>query len=144
MGGPEITRTDTATGTHTIEVTATNSERVSDSDSVSITVTPNARPLAQITSPRDRAILFDTGEDAQGNLFADVQLTAEASDPDGDPLTYRWIDSVDGGAPKTVSNILSPRLRLRCGSHALTLAVSDAIATPTTDTVRIEVCPTPS
>jgi hypothetical protein len=164
--GPKITRTDTSIGTHTIKVTATNSQHLSDSDSISITVRPNAPPRAQITSPSDNAEFETTGVDAQG-AYRPVQFTAEASDPDGNPLTYRWTDRVDGGSAENVSTELSPLLRLHSplppaprqpravveaevaqpscgtGSHALTLAVSDGTATTTaTVTVRIfTACP---
>ena len=147
--GAVITRTGTAIGAHAIEVTATNAEGLSASARITIGVVPaptNA-PQARITSPADGAVILATGQDQTG-YYADVQFTAQASDPNGDLLTYRWTDSVNGGPAQEVSTVLSPLLRLRLpnetlcsgASHALTLSVSDASATTTVPiTVRVYV-----
>jgi hypothetical protein len=137
--GPEIKQSGTGSGTHKIEVTATNSDHRSTTKSISITVAPNAPPVVQILRPQDNA--REAAAEYPDGYYAEVQFAATADDPDGDQLSYRWTDSVDGSPAKEVSTELSPKLRLRLGqttsgtpcrsSHALTLTVSDGTATPT-------------
>jgi PKD domain-containing protein len=71
---------------------------------------------------------------ASGNEGALIPLTASATDPEGDPLTYAWSSSpgagVDAGASCTFANPSSLATTVQCnddGTRTIHLAVSDGI-----------------
>lgn len=141
--GRQITRAKTPSGTHRIEVAATTSDGRSDYADVTIRVEapPNRAPRVAITHPpNDQA--YEAQYDPQSEpdtprYYKDVQLTATASDPDGDRLQYRWTDRK--GPATALSTQLSPSLRLDApGVYDLVLTVSDGTQSSTAS-VRVSV-----
>ncbi|QEC47912.1 hypothetical protein FSW04_10250 [Baekduia soli] len=133
--GPRITRSGTPIGTHTIAVTATNADGLSASASITVRVAAaeNHAPAVAITDPADNSE-FPAGVDpVTSERYADVKFTAKATDPDGDPPTFQWWDSIDGGPYAQVAFELSPTLRLHARppapgedtTHDLILVASD-------------------
>ncbi len=87
---------------------------------------PNLPPLAQAG--------LDQTLECRSPSGANVTLDGTAStDPDGDPLTFRWIDSfgtVHGPTPQVI---------LPLGAHTVTLTVEDGKGASASDTVTITV-----
>lgn len=82
--GCEITATFDPPGTRTLTLSATDSHGAASTTSVSfVVVEPPAvtPPAVRIVSPRNRAVI-DPAEE--------VLLEAEATDPEGEALTYEW------------------------------------------------------
>jgi hypothetical protein len=82
---------------------------VSASSSITIRVVtppPPGAPHVSITSPADGSF-FCAGKNTGSGYFAAVQLTATASDPNNESLTYSWSDSIGGGAAQQVSTASS-------------------------------------
>jgi YVTN family beta-propeller protein len=79
----------------------------------------------------------DAGPDqvvATGSCTATVTLDGRgSSDPDGDPLTYRWT------GPFGEATGATPTVQLPLGAHTVTLSVSDGKGGTASDTVRIAV-----
>ena len=131
--GESVSHAESVIGTHVIVVTATNGDGKSASAQVAIHVTAPpgpGTPMVSIVRPANDVVVDSTGG------YADVSFTATASDPNGQPLTYSWTDSVNGGTPTQVSTSLSPTLRLynttaSCVNtpHDLTLTASNGTNT---------------
>jgi len=86
----------------------------------------------------------DAGEDLAVPACGSVQLTCTASDPDGDPLTYRWEISSGGGSfdnPYVLHPVYTAP-SLNCGTLAevvLTLTVTDACGASSSDSIVLRV-----
>lgn len=128
---------DTET-TVTLELTVTDSRNATASDTVAITIRPtNDPPTARLGANATTITAGDT-----------IRLDASSSsDPNSDPLTYRW--SVVSGQPTKVDRtdgaIRDLTLR-QPGEYVIEVAVSDGEYTDTT-TVRVRVeaaTPTPT
>mgnify|MGYP006301880015 CR=1 FL=1 len=80
--------------------------------------------------------IADAGEDMQVLLGGNLTLDASgSSDPDGDDLTYVWVD--DKGIE--IPDVVSPTVMFDiAGNHTVTLTVSDGTATAE-DTVKVMV-----
>ncbi len=105
----------------------------------------NLPPQVRIAEPANGSRWWVTGNDAIGN-FAEVPLRAEASDPDGDPVTLVWTDSFGGAPPVEVATGPAATVRLyqhpdSCEStpHELTLIGTDSAGNRTQDTVTVTV-----
>jgi len=87
-----------------------------------------------------------TVSDASGNEGSAIPLTATATDPEGDPLTYAWTATpgagVDAGAACTFANPASLSTTVTCtddGTWTLTLVASDGINPGVTQTATLTV-----
>ncbi len=97
-------------GLHTLHATA-RTPNATAHDTINVTVQDNQAPQANITLPNHDALTTDDP----------VTLSAEAStDPDGDPLTYRWTH--DGDEIGTRERI---QLQPGPGLHTVHLTVQD-------------------
>jgi outer membrane autotransporter protein len=92
---------------------------------------PNSAPV--ITPVNDRTV-----PDTDGAPGEDVTLTAAASDPEGDVLTYQWF----AGTRVPIATGPSATVRLPDGANNLTLEVSDESGQLSTDDFLITVAPT--
>ena len=83
--------------------------------------------------------------DASGNEGSAIPLTATATDPEDDPLTYAWTAtpvSVDPGASCTFSNPASVSSTVTCndsGTWTITLTASDGINPPVPQSATLTV-----
>jgi hypothetical protein len=106
-------------------------ETVSGTSGVGVVyvVTSNTPPTADAGPDQ----LVSAGQ----NCLAVVTLDGSSStDPDGDPLTYKW-----SGSFGTVTGV-SPQVSLGLGSHIVTLTVTDNYGASESDTVTILVVDT--
>jgi hypothetical protein len=96
---------------------------------VSITVNciTNLPPVAD-ASATDLLVIAGNGSNAVVHLDG-----TRSSDPDGDPLTFTWLEGAVTIASGATANVTLP-----VGEHTITLRVSDGIATAT-DTITIRV-----
>jgi hypothetical protein len=133
IGSGSFSRLESVLGTHVIKVTATNGDGRSASDQITIRVQappPPGAPIVSIIQPLDGQFACIVAHDTVGS-YNDVLFQATATDPGGRPLTFRWTDSVNGGAATQVSTQLSPTLRLylpgndQSTTHDLTLTASN-------------------
>ncbi len=159
--GQLVTRDKTRPGTHSIEVTAVNDKGQSASAQITIRVDPPPQPItpSDVAPPRNRAprvtidapppdTSFVANKADKGRFYSDVQFEATATDPDGDPLTFRWTDSSKAPAEPSVQR--SPLLRLyvseedpvsanrRTTVHEIKVTVSDGTLS-TTETITVSV-----
>lgn len=102
-------------GRHTVKVTATDVDGMTADCSFEVTVNrrPNRNPTVTLTLDKTEVFAGDT-----------VMATAQASDPDNDPLTYTW--SVDGQSrSETGSEIQINTSGMAGGSHSVSVTVRD-------------------
>jgi hypothetical protein len=73
----------------------------------------------------------------------EVRLTAEASDPDGDPLTYAWSAPRGGFEGRTDAAAARWRAPADTGRFTIRVRVSDGLGETASATVRVEVANAP-
>jgi hypothetical protein len=147
--GPRITRTGTPIGVHAIDVTATNPDGLARRARITVEVVaaPKHAPAVAIVAPADNSeFLVDSRDPATGVRYRTVAFTAKATDPDGDPLTFTWWDSINGSPYAQVAFELSPSLRLDARpsslgedtTHDLILVASDG-TNRSTASIRVRI-----
>ena len=102
-------------GAHQVRVTVTDVDNMSASCEFNVTINrrPNKNPTCSLSLDKTSVMAGDT-----------VMATARASDPDNDPLTYRW--QVDGqGRSGSGANLSINTSGMTGGSHSVTLNVND-------------------
>jgi len=102
-------------GDHTVAVTVTDVDGMTANCSFTVTINrrPNRNPTVSLTLDKSEVYAGDT-----------VNATAQASDPDNDPLTYSW--TVDGQPrSETGSQIAINTSGMAGGSHTVTVTVRD-------------------
>lgn len=137
-------------GSHTITLRGSDDLGVTAQQSVTINVAtapPDLPPTVEITSPANNAKkLAEAIDPAHSNQwYATFNFQANASDPESDPLTYKWTDTaLPSGPTETRSLVQDPgnqRVYSTTGcsqSHDWKVEVSDGTTTRS-DTVRVTV-----
>jgi hypothetical protein len=123
-GVATITPKENFSGSETIEFTADDGEtEISINVSLEVTAVNDAPSGVTVNQPSD----YKEGQDQT--------VTASATDPDGDTLTYTWSSNVSGEIG-TGSEI---NLSLPAGPHTITLVVTDGSGGSVTYTFDIDV-----
>lgn len=137
-------------GSHTITLRGTDDVGETAQQSIAINVVaapPDLPPTVDITSPANNAKKVAEAQDAghSNQWYATFNFQANASDPEADPLTYKWTDKVvPSGPTETRSTAQDPgnqRVYSTNGctqSHDWRLEVTDGTSTRS-DTVRVTV-----
>ncbi len=90
----------------------------------------------------NRAPIANAGSDAVGFTGTTLALDgSSSSDPDGNPLTYKWTQNADGGPAVDIADDTSAKAGFKpteAGTYAFTLTVSDGKLS-STDTVSVSV-----
>jgi sugar lactone lactonase YvrE len=125
-----LTLAEADNGTYTLTLTAR------DRSANSLVTQPTANSLT-VAIVANRAPVVDAGSDRSVTVGTLVQLSATASDADGDALTFAWTApaNVTLAGPTTLTPSFTPAT---AGRYPLVLTVSDARGARTTDTVTIE------
>lgn len=138
MGHGNLRSVQLPAGRHDIRLVATDSNggEAEDNRTIEVLAKPaNVPPSITIRSPHMYEGIGDDPTDC-------LDLIADASDADGDPLTITWLDKPDGGS---WSNLGTGREMAACGLsagahdtwHEISASVSDGINPPSIDSVRI-------
>ncbi|MEA2425706.1 MAG: hypothetical protein QOH13_2116 [Thermoleophilaceae bacterium] len=133
-------------GTHTITFRGVDDAGATATAAITVHVAPpsaNPPPTVAITSPANGATKPTCCEDPPGQFYAEFDFQADVSDPNGDPLTYTWTETVlPGGTPQLRSTVEDPGTQrvyfTSCndGGHDWKLSVSDGTNTRSA-TVRV-------
>jgi len=138
-GGTAVTLTGTTTaeasftpmeaGVYEFELTVSDG-MLAARDTVRVTVTtPNRIPTV------------DVGADQSITLGATATVVAQATDPDGDPLTFSWmVQSRPQGSTAALSSTTTATVMITpdlAGDYVLEVTVSDGRGGEATDTVKI-------
>lgn len=116
-------------GRYTVRVTVTDVDNMSANCEFTVTVErrPNRNPTVTLTLDKTEVYAGET-----------VNATAQASDPDNDPLTYSW--TVDGQSrPETGSQIAVNTGGMAGGSHSVSVTVRDDRGGSASDTKSFRV-----
>jgi sugar lactone lactonase YvrE len=104
-----------------VTLTATDNGNPQKTDSETITITVNnvnGKPTV------DSGTIPATVE-ATGPSGASVPLTAMATDPDNDPMTFLWTNTRPGQQPQTIGTQLSINPTLALGQHFIIFTATD-------------------
>ncbi|RSM77819.1 hypothetical protein DMH04_34445 [Kibdelosporangium aridum] len=144
-GHNPVTTTGAAPGTHTVTFRGCDDFGACGTATVKIAIRedePNQPPKVRITNPPNGVDLPVNGRDEKG-VFHELTLQSNVSDPEGDPVTLVWTDSVDGQPAVQIGTGPSPTVRLygKCESreHRLTLTATDSAGNSRQDTVKVVV-----
>jgi serine protease len=132
--------TGAAPGEHAITFRGCDAFGACSSETVRINIhadEPNRPPTVRITNPANHAFLDVNGSDANG-WYHQLTLRSEVSDPDGDPVSLRWLDN---GVQIATGRNPTVRLRGQCEHvfHRLTLIGTDSAGNSRQDVVEVDV-----
>ena len=129
----QATFTPTTAGVYEFELTVSDGE-LAARDTVRVTV-----------GAANRVPVVDTGSDQSITLGAAVTVTAVASDPDADPLTFAWtVQSRPAGSTAALSATNTAAVSITpdvAGEYVLRVTVSDGRGGQATDDVKITATP---
>ena len=129
LGAAAVLVRNLALGKHTFLLRVTDPYGAWSEDRVSV------RVLAEGNRPPDANVGPDQAEPDGGGDTTGVVLNGSASsDPDGDPLTYRWLEN--GVEIATGS---SPSVALEPGRHRIVLVVTDPYGQSDQDAVTVTI-----
>ena len=125
----QATFTPSVAGVYEFELTVSDGE-LAARDTVRVTV-----------AAANRAPVVDAGADQSVTVGAQSTVTATATDPDGDPLTYAWtVESRPEGSTAALSATDTPSVSLTpdiAGAYVLRVTVSDGRGGEDSDEVTI-------
>jgi serine protease len=144
--GHEATRVlNAAGGDHTVTFRACDTSGACAEDRVTVRLRdpqPNRPPVVRISNPVHGATLQVNVHDGT-NWHHQITLGSAVTDPDGDPVTLVWTDSVNGGTATVIGSGAGPAVRLigLCEStrHRLTLTATDTAGNVRQDAVEVSV-----
>ena len=122
--GRVANHTYTAAGSYTAKVTATDRDGLTATSEVDVEVSGDAAPTVEASADR-----------TSGPAPLRVRLSADASDPNGGPLTYEW----DFGDGASAFGRNAPHTYAAPGTYVAEVTVTDATGLSATDTVTITV-----
>lgn len=126
-----VAPTTGSTKTYTFRLTVNDGSGGTDTDDVVVTVNPlNFAPIA------------DAGADQGATYSSLVTLFGNnSSDPDNDPITYTWVQTVGGPVTLTNGNTATPNFTAPAVNDTLTfrLTVQDSLGLSDSDTVVVHV-----
>ena len=113
-------------------LTVVDADRATDTDSVTITV---------LDPPVNKAPIADAGKHQTANVGDKVDLDGSgSSDPDGDSLSYRWMQTDGTRTTLGWANTATPFFIAKgAGNHSFQLTVTDSHGASDTDSVSITV-----
>lgn len=126
--GASVTQVYATAGSYTVVVTVTDGKGGSDTKSVAITVTTPVNHPPVLSAP-------PTCTPNPGAVGQTLTLTASATDPDSDPLTYSW--DMGNGTTKTGASIT--QVYNAAGTYTVTVTVSDGRGGSDSKTVSVPV-----
>lgn len=105
--------TGVSVGAHTITMRGTDDAGASVTQSITMNVEPasaNPPPTVSITSPMNGTSMLTccTEPPPDNRFYAVFNFQADVSDPNGDPLTYTWTETVVPGTPQVRSTVEDP------------------------------------
>ncbi len=113
-------------------LTVVDADRATDTDSVTITV---------LDPPVNKAPIADAGKHQTANVGDKVDLDGSgSSDPDGDSLSYRWMQTDGTRTTLGWANTATPFFIAKgAGNHSFQLTVTDSHGASNTDSVSVTV-----
>jgi photosystem II stability/assembly factor-like uncharacterized protein len=144
--GVSATHTYSKVGTFSVKVTATDASGQKSTETRSVTIVQNQPPViggaTSLGQGSTGAIALGQGSSGAVNIGQveaigpAVTIVVNATDPQGDSLTYKWlIDGVAYGQP-TANNMLSYSFATG-GSHVVTVIVANEYGGQTTQDFRV-------
>jgi hypothetical protein len=99
-------------------------------------------PVVTLLAPADRSPAFTSAPATQVLFGGSYQYAAQATDPDGDPLTYRLTQAPAGMTLDAVTGLISwTPDATQLGNHDVTLTVTDGRGGVATQTFVLQVLP---
>ncbi len=135
--GTQPQHTYAVPGDYTVTLTVTDANGVAATDSLQAhVILSQRRPIANASGPY-------LGYASTRDDFYVLLDARGSSDPNGDPLTYRW-DFGDGSAVRTTTAAYADHTYAETGVYTMTVVANDGIEDSEPATARVEIVPAPS